>query len=208
MPTRVLVVVLGLAAGAFALLHPTPQAVVQSVAPVHQSRAGNSFTRNGRKPAYRSSHDVLVYVAGAVRRPGLYRIAMAARVDDAVLAAGGLRSDADPVAVNLAAQIEDGEEIAVPKIGETLRIPGSTRSRNSGSRRAHRRRSTASHAMIDLNTANADELAGIPGIGPTVAVRIVQLRTTDGAFQTLDELLDVAGMTQSKLDRASPYLRI
>jgi competence protein ComEA len=196
MPTRVLLVALGLAAGAFALWHPAPRTAVQSVKPV------------GRAPAFRAEQTAVVYVAGAVRRPGLYRFASEARVDDAVRAAGGLRSDADPVAVNLAAKIEDGEEIAVPRKGESLRSLRAVRSRGTAVRRSTRRHAAALDTVLDLNVASADELAAVPGIGPAVAARIEEMRTTEGPFHTLDELLDVAGMTQSKLDRAAPYLRI
>jgi competence protein ComEA len=169
-------------------------------------REGNTFTHQ-RPPAPNGASPAVVYVAGEVIRPGVYRISSAARVDDAVRAAGGLRGDADAVAVNLAARIEDGEEIAVPKVGETARRAFRAAGLRSGIGR-RRRRNVRQHGIVELNGASARELAGVPGIGAAIAARIVEIRATEGPFQTLDELLDVAGVTQSRLDRAAPYLRI
>jgi competence protein ComEA len=146
--------------------------------------------------------DTVVYVAGAVRRPGLYRLADGARIDDAIRAAGGERSDADPAAVNLAAHTNDGDEIYVPVVGEATPATRAARTR------APRKRASKPHAIVNVNTASADLLASVPGIGSTIAARIVQIRDADGAFTTFDELLDVAGITQSRLDRARPYLRL
>ena len=74
--------------------------------------------------------------------------------------------------------------------------------------RTRRHRATPSpNGSVDVNTADAAELAAVPGIGRAVASRIVELREREGSFASLDELLDVAGMTQSRLERARSYLR-
>jgi competence protein ComEA len=70
------------------------------------------------------------------------------------------------------------------------------------------RRTTKSHAVVNVNSADETQLAPVPGIGVTIAARIVAVREQEGAYQTFDELLDVAGMTQSRLDRALPYLQL
>ncbi|MGB6984634.1 MAG: helix-hairpin-helix domain-containing protein, partial [Candidatus Aquilonibacter sp.] len=134
---------------------------------------------------------------------GLYHVVDGARIDDAVRAAGGFRNGADPAGVNLAARAGDGDEIFVPLLGE------STRTTSLAKRsRTPRARSTKTHAVVDVNTASADALASVPGIGATVAARIIEIRERDGALTTYDELLDVAGMTQSRLDRALPFLHL
>ena len=145
----------------------------------------------------------VVYVVGAVVRPGLYRIAASARNEDAVRAAGGFRPEADPAGVNLAAHASDGDEIVVPALGESSRAAATTKRT-----RTPRTHSAKSHAVVDVNTAPAAALATVPGIGTAVAARIVEIRERDGAFATFDELLDVAGMTQSRLDRAQPFLHL
>ena len=142
-----------------------------------------------------------MYVVGAVARPGLYHLSPDARVDDAVRLAGGLAAGADPAGVNLAARASDGDEIDVPLVGQTpLRASRTNRARGSRSKKAPR--------VVNVNSADAALLAQVPGIGPTIATRIIDVRTHDGAFATYDELLDVAGMTQARLDRAQPYLRL
>lgn len=141
----------------------------------------------------------VVYVAGAVVRPGLYRLPPGARADDAVRSAGGFRPGADAAAVNLAARVADGDEIVVPRAGDATPKP---RARSSRTRRA----ATPAPASIRLNDAGVDQLARVPGLGPALAARIVAVRETDGAFANLDELLDVNGMTPARLERAAPFL--
>ncbi|HET9029351.1 MAG TPA: helix-hairpin-helix domain-containing protein, partial [Candidatus Aquilonibacter sp.] len=118
--------------------------------------------------------------------------------------AGGLRPDADPAAINLAERLKDGEEVVAPVLGAPTRYP----SRRRTATRTTRADKKEPAAIVNVNTATAADLATIPGIGKTLAARIVEVRGRDGAFATLDELLDVAGMTPARLDRASQYLEI
>ena len=147
--------------------------------------------------------DAVVYVVGAVRRPGLYRLGDRARNDDAVRAAGGFLAEADVTAVDLAAYARDGDEVFVPLLGQSIPRVAQHRVRS-----ARRSKTSAIIAAVDVNTASAAELARVPGIGPAIAERIVAIRASDGNYTSLDQLLDVAAMTQSRLDRAAPYLRI
>ncbi len=201
---RALVLVAVVALVAFAIRHPAPRPAF-SVASPDPPAFGPRAPRRRRSFRGAPGSQSLVYVVGAVRRPGLYRIAQDGRVDDAVRAAGGLRPDADPAGVNLAARASDGDEIAVPLLGQAPLRAALTkrRTRNSRSRRA-----TKSHAIVNVNSADAEQLASVPGIGATMAERIVAVREQEGTYRTFDELLDVAGMTQTRLDRAQPYLRL
>lgn len=196
---RMLLVVVAAGLVALAVWHPAPQPPLATVAssPIPERR---HVARHA--PARMPAADAVVYVVGAVARPGLYHLADGARINDAVHAAGGMRADADVAAVNLAARTNDGDEIVVPMLGEATPSAYGARARSS------RSRVSKTHAIVDVNTASAQMLATVPGIGTTVAARIVQIRESDGAFATLDELLDVAGMTQTKLDRARAYLRV
>jgi competence protein ComEA len=160
----------------------------------------------------------VVYVAGAVVHPGMYALANDARAYDAVTKAGGFTHDADTVAVNLAAHVADGDEIAVPHLGDAA--PAASRAHHHASGRASkhkarggRRRRTprvddAPARPIDLNTANESALEAIPGIGPTLATRIVEFREVNGPFATIDALADVAGITPSKFDEMAPFLTV
>lgn len=155
----------------------------------------------------------LVYVAGAVVRPGVYGLAADARASDALAQAGGAKPDADMAAVNLAAHVSDGDEIAVPRIGEAARArPRDAHPRGSGSRR----RRSAGRAgappppanLLDVNSVGEAALADLPGIGPALAARIVAFRDANGPFSSVDELADVSGITASRLDKILPFVTV
>ena len=151
---------------------------------------------------------IVVYVAGAVVRPGLYRLVPGARGIDAIRAAGGLTSGADPAGVNLAEQLEDGEQITAPRTGERL-----STYRTRARRRAHRRHkrgalTAPAIAPADLNSADLETLMQLPGIGEELARRIIAFREANGPFVSLDELADVAGMTPRLIDALTPYLTL
>jgi competence protein ComEA len=158
----------------------------------------------------------LVYVAGAVIHPGVYALAPDARARDALAKAGGATGDADLVAVNLAAHVADGDEIAVPRRGEERTPPRARAARRrttaatSGRRRRRPRRSdapaSADGPTVDLNAADERTLAELPGIGPTLAERIVDFRNLNGPFASVDGLADVAGITPRRLDALLPLL--
>jgi competence protein ComEA len=194
----------------FVLHHPARSRVTEPVAALTggPSPSVAPFERpHHRRTDPASLDDAVVYVAGAVAKPGLYRLRTGDRNARAVALAGGLTVDADAAGVNLAARAQDGDEIYVPRAGETRRA-GATRRASTSSRGVRRHRSrTPAAGSIDVNRAEAVDLARVPGIGRAVAQRIVALRQLQGPFASLDELLDVAGMTQSRLERARAYLR-
>ncbi|HTU82661.1 MAG TPA: ComEA family DNA-binding protein [Candidatus Acidoferrales bacterium] len=203
MIVRVALVLTAAGLAAFALRHPAvPAPPAQDVAAPAPTPPASAPHR-ARRPTFAPA-EILVYVAGAVVRRGLYRLAPGARAVDAIQRAGGLTPSADPAAVNLAARLQDGDEVyAAPSGGRTRAIGAAARSH-----RSHRRRSAAQPpAGVDVNAAPASDLAAVPGIGSAVAARIVEMRERAGAFASLDELLDVAGMTQTRLERARPYLQ-
>ena len=102
---------------------------------------------------------------------------------------------------NLAAHVADGDEVYVPRAGEPPRPAAARRGRRS-------RATPAPQLDVDVNTADAPMLAGVPGIGRAIAVRDrKELRERDGRYGSLDELLDAAGMTAGRLERARPFLR-
>jgi competence protein ComEA len=168
-----------------------------------------------RAPAARAASrapaaQAVVYVAGQVVRPGVYTVGADARAAAAIARAGGMRSDADTTAVNLAARVHDGDEILVPAQGAPG-PPRSPRRRTTGPRRrSHGRRGHAParrpDALVDLNRADAATLATIPGIGAGLAERIVAFRSANGPFGSADELLDVSGITDRRLEALLPYV--
>jgi competence protein ComEA len=223
--------VVAVAAGA-ALLRaghrPAPPASFESAHTIRDVSARDTGDRRrsaGRPP-------IVVYVAGDVTHAGLYTLQPGARAVDAIHAAGGPGQGADLVTVNLAQSLSDGDEIAVPSLAdasEPSRI-SHRRTAHHKQRRKHGRKrrhatsiGTASSdagsdgltdgagkdaptSVVDVNTADESELETLPGVGATLAQRIVAFREQSGAFASPDDLLDVAGVTQSKLDAIEPYV--
>jgi competence protein ComEA len=135
--------------------------------------------------------DVVVYISGAVNKPGVYKVAPTARVADVVVLAGGLRADADYAAVNLAAHISDAAHIQVQSIGAPP--PHAV--------------AESMPTTVAINRASAEELAALPGIGPALAARIVEHRTAHGAFATMDDLGEVPGIGSAMQAKLAPLLR-
>ena len=135
-----------------------------------------------------------VHVAGAVRRPGVYRLAGDARVADAVERAGGARRGADLGAVNLAAEVEDGRQILVPERGEAA--AGGTPATSAGTAGGT---PAAPAAPINLNTATLEQLDTLDGIGPGLAQRILTYRDEQGGFGDVEELGQVPGIGEKRL---------
>jgi competence protein ComEA len=131
---------------------------------------------------------LIVDVAGAVRTPGVYEFAEGERVVDAIERAGGPRPKADLSLLNLAAALVDGTQILVPKIGPAVTgIPGETAPGSAT-------------GLINVNTASATELETLSGIGEVLAATIVEYRTQNGPFASVDDLLDVSGIGPATLE--------
>jgi competence protein ComEA len=126
---------------------------------------------------------LVVDVAGAVRRPGLYRLRSGSRIDDAVALAGGPTAKAQLVTLNLAAPVADGEQIVVP--GRGVVAPAAAGSGAAGS---------SPSAPLDLNSATIEQLENLPGIGPVTAQKIIDYRQRHGAFHSIAELQGVPGI--------------
>jgi competence protein ComEA len=135
-----------------------------------------------------SAAPILVDVAGWVRRPGVYEFSGGARVIDAIEAAGGARPGAQLQALNLAAPLADGTQVLVPREGAPLPAPA------AGSSIA------VSGGLVNVNTATAEELETLPGIGEVTAQAIMDHRTENGPFTSVDQLLDVTGIGDVTLE--------
>jgi competence protein ComEA len=135
-----------------------------------------------------AASQLLVHVAGAVRRPGVYRIAGDGRVIQAVRLAGGPTRRADLSHLNLAARLQDGQQVVVP-----LRAP-------PGSASAAGSTTTAPSGPVSLSSATVEQLDALDGIGPTLAARIVAWRDAHGGFASVDQLTDVPGIGEGRLE--------
>jgi competence protein ComEA len=153
------------------------------------SHASTTILVAATVPSTTLASSIIVYVAGAVVAPGIYTLAASARVNDAVHAAGGAGADADLDVVNLAAAVHDGERVYVPVVGEL--IPPAIEVAPAG---------TEPVEPVNINSATADQLDVLPGVGPATAAAIVAHRQQHGPFQSVEQLADVRGIGPAKLD--------
>ena len=146
--------------------------------------------------------DVFVHAAGAVARPGVYRLQPDSRVSDVIDKAGGPAPDADLNQLNLAAKVGDGERVYVPRLGEAPpSAPSSPGSSASGP-------GAPAAGPVNLNTATAEQLEELPGVGPATAQAILEYRKEHGRFRTVDELLEVRGIGDAKLAALRSKVRV
>lgn len=142
------------------------------------------------------SPSLTVHVVGEVRHPGIVTVAAGSRVADVVAAAGGLRKGAKLGRTNLARTVADGERV---EVGTGADAPASAAgSADSG----------GAPAPLDLNTATAEQLDGLPGIGPVTAAKILGWRTEHGRFSVVDELAEVPGIGPKTLEELRPLVRV
>lgn len=142
--------------------------------------------------------NVIAYVSGAVRFPDVYLLPGGARVKDLVLAAGGLSDDADIERINLAALVTDGEHVSIPWIGMESVEPTVVQAAPNAE----------SGGLVDLNRATIAELDALPGIGMTLAGRIVASRENEGPFQSVNDLSRVEGLGPSVLAKIAPLVTV
>lgn len=145
------------------------------------SSGGGGFTISGQ------GSDLVVDVAGAVARPGVYRLPAGARVEDAVRRAGGATAKAELEAINRAARLADGQQVVVPE-----RVPGGGSVAAAGA--------SSEDGPISLGTATVEQLDTIDGIGPVTAQGIIEFRDQHGGLASVDQLDQVSGIGPATMD--------
>ena len=190
-------------AAAHFLLPPTPAPAPAAPPPPAAAGAPPSAAGTAGAPAAaaRAGPLVVVDVAGAVRRPGLYRLSQGARVADAIARAGGPTRRADRALVNLAALLADGEQILIPsRAGPGAAAPASSAAAGGSS--------GVPAGPVHLNSATAEQLDALPGVGPATAQAIVEWRRQHGRFRSVQDLLEVRGIGPAKFGALRPMVNV
>lgn len=130
---------------------------------------------------------VYVYVCGAVRTPGVVEVPEGSRAAEALELAGGMTTEADPFYVNLAEIVTDGQKLYFPTASEAEELEAAGKA--------------AEERLVNINTASAEELCTLPGIGASRAADIVRYREKNGAFQTKEDIMKVSGIKQNAYDK-------
>lgn len=141
---------------------------------------------------------VIVYITGAVPRPGVYALPKNARVQDAISAAGGFLAEAEKSQINLAAILEDGEKLDIPFLEGAspvlaTPVPDVVSSTTE---------------LINLNTASGAELEALPGIGPTTAQKIIEFREQNGPFLNAEDIINVSGIGPGTYERIKDLITV
>ncbi len=143
-----------------------------------------------------------VDVKGAVEKPGLYTLEAGARVNDAVEAAGGLTSQADPKSINLAQKLSDEAVVYVASKDENISVVAST---TASSAMSPEEKSTS---LVNLNTATEADLQTISGIGAKRAADIIAYREANGGFKSVNDLNNVSGIGDKTMESIRPYVTV
>ncbi|WP_028264202.1 ComEA family DNA-binding protein [Atopobium fossor] len=157
---------------------------------------------------------IVVHVDGAVAKPGVYTLEQPKpRIKDAVDLAGGLGEEADTSTINLAAIIEDGSKIYIPKQGESIPLEQAV----SDDTQSNSNRTLGTHAdagdthasgLININTATEQELMSLPGVGKSTAQAIIEDRRINGVFATVEDLMRVSGIGAKKFEKLQGKIRV
>ncbi len=161
--------------------------------------------KHGSRPESnrKSVRRIYVHVAGAVRRPGLFRVPAGSRTAAAIARAGGLSGKADIALVNLAAPLQDGQQVLVPEAGAAAGpVPAGTSGTTGSSVQG-----AAPAAPISLSSATPEQLDTLDGIGPTLSERIIEYREANGGFGSLEELREVDGIGDKRFESLSQAVR-
>ena len=164
----------------------------------NSSNVSQELSIQENKPLNKEAEEKLitVYVTGEVNNPDVYTVPEGSIVKDALEKAGGAKEDADLIAITLARKISDGEEIIVPKKGETIASNGDGSS------------SDTSNNKININTADAATLEKLPGIGEVKAGAIIQYRKSHGMFKTVHDITRVSGIGEKTFEKIEELITV
>lgn len=156
-----------------------------------------------------NDEEIVVHITGEVKKPGVVKLKEGSRIEDIIEAAGGLTENADISNVNLAYVVEDGVKIRIPSnndedIDEESYI---TEGSGKGVIISDENQST-SNSVVNINTATQTELEELPGIGPSIASRIVEYREQNGKFKTVEDIKNVTGIGENKFEKIKDYIRV
>ncbi len=148
---------------------------------------------------------IKVHVFGAVNDPGVYDLSLDSRVQDAIFAAGGFTSDAQMEGVNLAAKLQDGDQVQIsPQRTSAISATGSESSQNTGGEST----GVSTLTVININTASQAELETLPGIGPVTAEKIIEYRQLNGNFSTVEGIQKVSGIGPATFEKIKDQITV
>ena len=168
----------------------------------------------------KNENTIIIHVAGEVRKPGIVKLKDGARIEDAIDTAGGLTENADISEINLAYVLEDGSKLNIPskreEIEENNQKVNSTLSKESGNvlendyseNKEDKEANKQNNKRINVNKATKEEFEELPGIGTSLAERIIEFRRINGSFKNIEDLKQVNGIGDSKFEKFKEYIYV
>lgn len=163
-----------------------------------------------------SNSKIIIYIAGQVRKEGVYELDENSRITDAIEIAGGLKEDANIENINLAEVLEDGMKIYIPDKKEPNNnqsenknlIQKNTENTTENSKKTNTDNKQNQNTKININTATQTELETLPGIGPSTALKIINYRKDNGKFKNIDDIKNVSGIGDSKFNNIKNLIKV
>lgn len=166
---------------------------------------------------------IVVHISGAVNIEGIVELEAGSRIANAIEKAGGVKENADMTDINLAYPLEDGMKIHIPTKEETeanknnenmidesyiISSSGGVSSKEDTNSIQGSSKSTTSNAKVNINTATQEELDTLPGIGPSIASKIIDYREQNGKFNSIEEIKEVSGIGDAKYEKIKDSITI
>ena len=205
----------------FTVARDKPAPVMSAKLPPVQMVSSATASPPAAPPPPAPDQPVVVSVVGLVHKPGLVTLSPGARIADALAAAGGALDGADLIGLNLARRIADGEQIVVgiapapgapPALGSNVvtatASPGATPATPGKTPAGKAPAAGTPDGPVDLNTATAEQLDALPGVGPVTAAAIIAWREANGRFTSVDQLGDVDGIGPARLEKLRSLVRV
>ena len=156
-----------------------------------------------------SEEMIVVHITGEVKKQGVVKTKEGSRIEDIIEAAGGLTENADITDVNLAYTVEDGVKIRIPSNNDETDAKENYISEDAGEKIIISDEETSSKAsVVNINNATQEQLEELPGIGPSIASRIVEYRTKNGKFKTVEDIKNVTGIGDSKYEKIKELIKL
>ena len=168
----------------------------------------NNSTEKTKEENTEEKNKIIIHITGAVKTPGSVKLDEGSRIEDAINKAGGLTEDADISKVNLAYILEDGTKIKIPSSLDVGDLQDDVLSNDSGEEIIEEDEKKTQSSSLNINKATEQDLQKLPGIGPSLAYRIISYRNENGKFSTVEDIKNVNGIGDSKYENIREYIYV
>ena len=172
------------------------------------TNGANKENNNTDSSESEEMNKIKVYVIGEVKSPGVVKLEEGARIEDAIILAGGTTDKSDLSKINLAYMLEDGQKLYVPSIEENFNGEYISAENGEGIIENTGEKGDSKNKIININTADVSELCDLPGVGEALAERIVTYREENGKFKNIEDLKNVSGIGDKKFESLKEFIKV